>query len=172
MNPILRHAVRAAILLSAATAASSAAAADCDAVVAAYRKAEATKRYAVYEVDRIDRAPAGAPFSVSIDGTSWVRSYAADGSTGGWQKSGHLAAGEADALASREKSGRARCASLGDRKIGMITASGWRIGDGPKDPAAIDFWIDRATGLPVFHGMGSDNAGLRWAYGADVVAPK
>ncbi len=32
-------------------------------------------------------------------------------------------------------------------------------------------WISRSTGLPIFHGMGSDGGGLRWVNGPEVVAP-
>ena len=39
------------------------------------------------------------------------------------------------------------------------------------DPTAIDIWVGRATGLPVWHGMGSDGGGFRWVYGAAVVTP-
>ena len=84
------------------------------------------------------------------------------------------AGSEGAALKSCEQKGTARCEPLGERNVGRDAAVGYRIrnnakGDAP-DPTAIHMWISRATGLPLYHGLG-DDGGLRWVYGPEVVAP-
>ena len=161
--------LRAALGAIAATWA-SAACADCGPVIAAYAKAEATGRYAMYDVASLQAAPKGTPFQVDVGGAG----YTNFGDR--WQKGGGGDAGfEGSSLRKREGKGTVRCEPLGERKIGSETAVGYQIRNNEKgnapDPTAIHMWISRSTGLPVFHGMGSDGGGLRWVYGPTVVAP-
>ena len=159
--------------------ASSTAIAECKPVLAAYAKAEATKRYAIYEVDRIDAAPKGEPTIVAIGDVEYdpnlVRKTPIDIVKVGYVKSRHDPNREIDALKAREASGKGRCESLGERRLGNVTAVGYRIRDTApgrmSEVTAIDLWIDQATGLPVFHGMGSAGGGFHWTYGNAVVPP-
>jgi len=143
--------------------------ADCAPVIDAYAKAQATGRFAMYDVASLQAAPKGAPFHVEVGGAS----YTNFGDR--WQKGASGDAGsEGAALKSREQKGTARCEPLGERNVGRDAAVGYRIrnnakGDAP-DPTAIHMWISRATGLPLYHGLG-DDGGLRWVYGPEVVAP-
>ena len=153
-----------------------AARADCAPVLAAYAKAEATKRYAIYEVDRVDGAPKGPPIVVTIGADDYTQRYdhrsPLDVVPAGFAKGAHMPNRESDALQARERSGGAHCEPVGERKVGTTTTIGYRIhrhrGD---DPLAIDLLVDRATGLPFVHGMGLENGGFRWVYGSAVVAP-
>jgi hypothetical protein len=168
-----------ALLWCLATAFACAAHADCGPVIAAYGKADATKRFAIYEVDSITEVPKGEPFSVALGDVAYVQQYVRKGPLqvvkDGYKKGGHAAGFEADSLRSREKKGEVRCEPLGERKIGTEPAMGYQIRNNDKgsqtDYAAIHIWTSRATGLPLFHGMGSDGGGFRWVYGTDVVAP-
>jgi hypothetical protein len=143
--------------------------ADCGQVIEAYSKAEATGRYAMYDVDKITSAPKGQPFQVTIGSAGYV-------DVGGTYKNvGSSAGSEGSSLKAREQKGEVRCEPLGERKIGNDILVGYQIRNNDKgnrpDPTAIHMWVNRATGLPWFHGMGSDNGGLRWVYGPEVVAP-
>ena len=149
----------------------AAAHADCKPVLDAYAKAEATKRYALYDVKTIQAQPAGKPFHVDIGGVGYT-----DFGGGHYQNAGDGQAGdEGKSLKEDEQNGKKRCEPLGDRSIGDQAATGYRIRSTEKgklaDLTAIDMWVSKATGLPIFHGMGSDGGGQRWVYGSAVVAP-
>ena len=144
--------------------------ANCGAVLNAYEKAEATGRYAVFDVDGIASPAKGQPFQVTIGTAGYVNvggSYRRMG--------GGSAAAEATSLRTREQQGKVRCEPLGERKIGNEQAVGYQIRSNEtgtaSDPTAIHMWLSRSSGLPLFHGMGSDSGGLHWVYGADVQAP-
>jgi hypothetical protein len=147
--------------------------ASCEPIVAAYTKAEATGRYALFDVSSINAPAKGTPFQITVGNDGYID---AAGNSGTYQKtSAHIAASEGRSLEDREKQGKVRCESLGERKIGSESASGYAIrstekGNAP-DPMAIHMWISRATGLPVFHGMGSDDGGLHWVFGSAVALP-
>ncbi len=162
--------LRAVAIAVALTASSCAAHADCAPVIAAYAKAEATGRYAMFDVSSIDAAPKGKPFQVDVDGFAYTNMGSSYSKSGGGD-----AGAEGNSLRSREQKGTVRCEALGERRIGTETALGYRIRGNDKgnqpDPTAIHLWVSRASGLPLFHGMGSDGGGLRWVYGAEVVAP-
>ncbi len=160
-------------LLAAAVVAGFAARAqaDCKPVIDAYAKAEATRRYALYDVAGIQAAPKGKPFHVDIDGVGYT-----DFGGGHYKNAGNGQAGsEGDALKRNEQKGTTRCEPLGERQIGGEAAVGYQIRSNDKgaapDVTAIHLWIAKSTGLPIFHGMGSDSGGLRWVYGPAVVAP-
>jgi hypothetical protein len=153
--------------------------ADCSPVIAAYLKADATKRYALFDVDSLTAAPTGDPLSLTIGGASYTQKYVQKGPfeivKAGYQKGSSGAAFEASSLKSREQKGEVRCEPLGERKIGAEQVVGYRIRDNDKsgkpDVTAIEIWISRPTGLPLWHGMGSDAGGFRWVFGAGVSAP-
>jgi len=153
--------------------------ADCGPVIAAYIKADATKRYAVFDVDSLTAAPTGDPLSLTIGDVSYTQKYVKKGPfeivKAGYQKGSSGAAFEASSLKSREQKGEVRCEPLGERKIGAEQVVGYRIRDNDKsgkpDVTAIEIWISRPTGLPLWHGMGSDAGGFRWVFGAAVSAP-
>jgi hypothetical protein len=159
-----------------ALAAVGSAHAGCEPAIAAYDKADATQRYAVYDVEDIANAPKGDPLVVVIGDAEYAQQYdrKRNYAKAGYTKGGHTAGFEGRALKEREKNGRVRCEPLGERKIGSEAVLGYRIRDNKgsaPDPTAIELWVGRASGLPVFHGMGSDNGGFRWVFGAGVVAP-
>jgi hypothetical protein len=82
--------------------------------------------------------------------------------------------GEAKSLKTREGRG-ARCTARpwASARSAATRVVGHRIRSNDKgnDTTATDVWLSRATGMPVWHGMGSDGGGFRWFYGAAVAAP-
>lgn len=158
-------------------ASASAARADCAPVVAAYAKADSTRRFAMFDVDGIAKEPKGEPFMVVIGDVQYTPNIVKKGTLNyeldGF-KAGRYAVGyQADSLKEREKKGAVRCESLGERRIGAEQVIGYQIRSpgSAADPNAIHMWVSRATGLPLVHGMGSDDGMLRWVYGAAVVTP-
>ena len=175
MNPVLTLAASAAVLAALAGTAH----ADCAPVIAAFDKADATKRYAMYEVDSMAQAPKGDPFMVAIGDVEYRQKYERKGPLSivkaGFEKGGHAAGVEGRSIKEREKKGGLRCEPLGERKVGSEVALGYRIrnneGKEP-DPSATDVWISRASAVPLFTSVGgSDDGGFRWVYGSSVVAP-
>lgn len=159
-----------AVALNLGMALAGTAQADCGPVIAAYTKAEATGRYALFDVNSLTEAPKGQPFHVTIGGAGYINM----GET--YKKGGGSAGFEGSNLKNREKKGEARCEPLGERKIGAEQAIGYQIlrndnGKPAPDANAIDMWVNRSTGLPMFHGIGWTKGGLRWVYGAEVSAP-
>jgi hypothetical protein len=174
MNQTTTSALTAALFFSLA----SAARADCAPVLAAYAKADATKRFAMFDVDSLAATPKGEPFMISIGEDAYVPNMVRKGPLNfvmeGYKKSpSTFVRSEAASLKSREQKGEVRCEPLGERKIGAMAAVGYQIrnnkGTQPDD-TAIHMWVSRDTGLPIYHGMGSDG-GLRWVYGAAVTVP-
>ena len=144
--------------------------ADCAPVIAAYAKAEATGRYAMFDVDSIASTPKGAPFQVDIGNVGYT--HLGNGTY--TRRGGGDAGAEAGSVKSREQKGSIRCEPIGERRIGSEAARGYRIRANDKssqDPTAIHIWVATSSGLPLFHGMGSEDGGLRWVYGAEVAAP-
>ena len=152
--------------------------ADCGPVISAYGKADATRRFAMFDVETLAQVPKGEPFMVVIGDVRYtqniVRKSAIQFVIDGYKAAGYAAGFEAGSLKEREQKGVVRCEPLGERKIGSEAAIGYQIRKNDKgtqpDPNAIHMWVNRATGLPIYHGMGSDG-GLRWVYGAEVTAP-
>ena len=175
MKPVLMLAASAALVVALAGAAH----ADCGPVIAAFDKADATKRYALYEVDAMAQAPKGAPFLVVIGDVEYRQKYERKGPLSivkaGFEKVGHGSSVEGGIVKAREKKGDGRCEPLGERKIGSEAAMGYRIrNNNGKEPdlSATDMWISRASGTPLFTGVGgSDDGGFRWVYGSSVVPP-
>jgi hypothetical protein len=163
------------IVLSLAIAAVSCcstgvASADCSPVIAAYAKAESAGRYAIYGVSSLTAAPKQPAFAIVI-GRDLFMSPMEDGKY--TRSSGGVAASEGSSLKEREKAGKARCDVMPARPVGTEPATGYEISDTakPKDPYAIDFYVSKATGLPVWHGMGSDGGGFLWKFGDSIAAP-
>jgi hypothetical protein len=171
--------VRSALALGLAAACACPAYADCSAVISAYAKADATKRFAVLDVASIDAAPKGDTVIAVIGDTQYTPNIVRKGPlnfvTEGYNAGPYSPGIESGSLKDRERKGSVRCEPLGERKIGSEATAGYRVRSNDKgtqaDPTAIDIWVSRATGLPVWHGMGSDGGGFRWVYGAAVVAP-
>ena len=153
--------------------------ADCAAVIAAYTKADATHRFALFEVDSLAEAPKGDPLIVNIGQASFTQEYVRKGPLqfvkGGYRKGGYAEGSEAGSLKSREQKHEVRCEPLGERKIGTEPAIGYQIRSdsaaNQADPTAIHLWVSRSSGLPIFHGMGSDGGGFRWVFGPGVTEP-
>ncbi len=147
----------------------SAAHADCAPVIAAYAKADASGRYALFDVASMDAPPKGPAFQVTVGRAGYIF-------TGEKYKSigGGVAGSEGEALRAREKAGTSRCESIGEHSFGAEGAVGYRILDARAkslgDSAAINFYVSKSSGLPVYHAMGKD-VGWRWAYGPTVVLP-
>jgi hypothetical protein len=175
-SPSLLRAVGAVALLGVVHVAH----ADCDPVVAAYAKAAATKHYAVFEVDRFEQAPKGEPFSVTIGDTEYVENYVQKSPISivkaGYKKDhGDGATREMGMLKTNAAKGQSICNPLGDRRLGTASVTGYRIVDKSlgslANTMAIEMWIDKSSGLPLWHGVGSDGGGFRWAYGDAAKAP-
>jgi len=172
-------ALRSALALGLAAACVCSAQADCGPVISAYTKADATKRFAVLDVASIDAAPKGDTVIAVIGDVQYTPNIVRKGplnfATEGYNAGSYTPGNESGSLKDRERKGSVRCESLGERKIGSEAAIGYRVRSNDKgtqaDPTAIDIWVGRATGLPVWHGMGSDGGGFRWVYGAAVVTP-
>ena len=150
----------------------------CEPLIAAYDKADATQRYALYEVDAFAQAVKGDPLVVVIGDSEYAQQY--DSKKGyaknGYLKTSHRQGFEGGRLKDNEKRGSMRCEPLGERKIGSEAVVGYRTSDATKkkgtpDPSAMDVWVSKATGLPLVHGMASEDGGFRWVYGSAVVAP-
>lgn len=175
MNQTSTFALATAFLATAAAAVR----ADCGPVLAAYAKAEVTKRFALFEVDSLAGPSKGEAFMVSVGDVSYVQNWVIKGPLNyvmdGYKRSGSpYVRSESDSLKSREQKGTVRCEPLGERKIGAEQAVGYQIRNNNKgngaDETAIHMWVSRAAGLPIYHGMGSEG-GWRWVYGAAVTAP-
>jgi hypothetical protein len=157
-----------------------AAQADCKPVIAAYGKADATKRFAIYEVDSLDQAPKGEPMFVTIGDVKYSEHDVQKGPLNivkdGYTKGGASAGFEANSLRTDEQKGKMKCAPIADRKIGSEAAAGYHVGSANGggnglDPGAYDIWISRATGLPLVYSPYPDSGGFRYVYGDQVVAP-
>jgi hypothetical protein len=174
-----RSALRRALVIGVAATFGCTVQADCGPLIAAYGKADATKRYALYEVDSIAQAPKGEPMIVTMGNVEYTQNLVGKSAlqivTDGYKKGGHASGFEADSLRSREQKGEVRCEPLGERQVGADQAIGYQIRNNDKgnepDFAAIDVWLNRSTGLPLFHGMGSDGGGFRWVFGPGVLQP-
>ena len=158
----------------------TAAHADCKPVIAAYGKADATKHYAIYEVDKLDQAPKGEPMFIIIGDVKYtenlVKKGAFDFVKDGYTKGGAGTGFEANSLRTDEQKGKMKCAPIPDRTIGGEVAAGFHVGStsggsGGLDPGAYDMWVSRATGLPIIYSPDPDSGGFRYVYGNQVVAP-
>jgi hypothetical protein len=171
--------LRSTLAIGLAGACVCSAQADCAPVISAYTKADATKRFAVLDVSSIDAAPKGDTVMTVIGDTQYTPNIVRKGPlnfvTEGYKAGPYSAGIESGSLKDRERKASVRCEPFGERKIGSEAAVGYRVRSNDKgaqdDPTAIDVWVSRATGLPVWHGMGSDGGGFRWVYGAAVIAP-
>ena len=143
-------------------------------MIDAYGKADASKRFAMFNID--SQEPEGEPFMVVIGDVQYTPNVVRKGplqfETDGFKAAPYSAGVEARSLKEREKKGAVRCDLLGERKIGAEQALGYQIRSpgNAADPTAIHLWVSRSTGLPLVHGMGSDDM-LRWVYGTAVAAP-
>lgn len=158
----------------------AAALADCKPVIAAYAKADATRRFAIYEVDSLDQVPKGEPMFITIGDVKYSENLVKKGPMNyvkdGYTKGGAAAGFEANSLRTDEQQGKMKCTPLPDRKFGGEMAAGYHVGStesGPYglDPGAYDFWVSRATGLPIVYTPDPESGGFRYVFGNQVVAP-
>lgn len=154
--------------------------ADCKPVIAAYAKADATRHFAIYEVDSFDQVPKGEPMFITIGDVkyteNWVRKSPLDFVKDGYTKGGAGTGFEANSLRTDEQKGKMKCTPLPDRKIAGEAAAGYHVGsaagsNGGLEPGAYDFWVSRATGLPIIYTLDPDSGGFRYVFGNQVVAP-
>lgn len=153
--------------------------ADCKPVIAAYSAADATRHFALYNVDSMTQPPKGEPIRVVIGETDYlendVRKGALEIVKDGYKKLPFVPGFEAKSVRDDETKGRVRCESLGERKVGAEVLIGYEVRSNDKgnapDPYANDLWVNKRTGLPAWYGMGSDGEGFRWVYGAQAIAP-
>jgi hypothetical protein len=157
------------VILPAATAL-----ADCKPVIAAYSKADATRRFAIYEVDSLDAAPKGEPMIVVIGDMQFTENLNAKNPLkmvkDGYTKGGVTSYHQGDSVRTDEQTGKIQCTPLPDRKVAGEAAAGYHVGSAKKgggtDWSAYEIWVSRATGLVLSH-----HEGFRWVYGNQVVAP-
>ena len=148
--------------------------ADCKPVIAAYAAADATRRFALYNVDNMTQSPRGEPIRVVIGDTDFLENDVSKGPLSimkyGYKKTPFVPGFEAKATRDKEREGRSRCEPLGEKNVGTEALIGYRVRSNDKgnapDPFASEIWVSRKTGLPVW----SDD-GIRWVYGAQVIAP-
>jgi hypothetical protein len=154
--------------------------ADCKPVIAAYGKADATKRYAIYAVDSLDQAPKGAAITIVIGDVKYTEHDVQKGPLNivmdGYTKGGAAPGSDANALRTDEQKGKMKCAPLPQRKVAGEAASGYHVGSadrgsGSLDPFGYDIWVSVATGLPIVNAPESSTGGFRYVYGNQVVAP-
>jgi hypothetical protein len=156
--------------------ASYAAQADCGPVIAAFQKADATERFAWFEVTDVNQTPNGDPIMVTIGDVSYVPVEAGPKFKGKYQATGFLNGVLGDSLKRREGDGRASCKPLADRTLRGEPAVGFNVTGGVSisnsGASSEDIWISRSTGLPIIQGMDSTgHGGVVWIYGAAVSAP-
>jgi hypothetical protein len=172
----LRHALALAVLAAFAGVVH----ADCKPVIAAYVKADATKRFAIYEVDNLDQAPKGEPMFITIGEVKYTENLVKKSPLNfvkdGYTKGGASAGFEANSLRTDEQKGKMKCAPIADRKFGGDVAAGYHVGSadvtgGGFDPGSYDIWVSRATGLPIVYAPDPDSGGFRWVFGNQVNAP-
>jgi len=153
--------------------------ADCRPVIAAYSAADATRHFALYNVDSMTQAPKGEPIRVVVGDTDYlendVRKGALEIVKDGYKKLPFVPGFEAKSVRVDEERGRVRCEPLGERTVGADVLIGYEVRSNNKgnvpDPYANDLWVNKRTGLPAWYGMGSDGEGFRWVYGVQAVAP-
>lgn len=169
----MRYVKRIAMMQLCAAILAGAAHADCGPVIAAFQKADATGRFAWFEVSDINQAPKGDPLMVSIDETSYVPVRGVAQYKGKYQATGFLTGVLASSLIRRERDGKASCKPLTDRTIRGQAALGFNVTGGTPignaSQSSEDVWIGRDTGLPIVQSMDStDHDGVVWVYGAAV----
>jgi hypothetical protein len=169
-----------ALVVGLAALPMTAAHADCKPVIAAYGKADATRHFAIHEVDKLDQAPKGEPMFIVIGDVKYtenlVRKGAFDFVKDGYTKGGAGAGVEANSLRTDEQKGKIKCTPIPDRTIGGEVAAGFHVGStsggsSGLDPGAYDMWVSRATGLPIIYSLDPESGGFRYVYGNQVVAP-
>jgi hypothetical protein len=183
---ISRHSLQAAnaaslfiLALLATVVPIAAARADCQPVIAAFLKADATKRFAMYNVDSLDGVAKGEPMFVTIGDVKYSENNVQKGLTivtDGFTKGAPSYGFEANALRKDEQKGKLKCKQTADRKIAGDPAVSYHVGstDGGVygvDPGAFDLWISKKTGLPLIYSLDPDTGGFRYVYGDQVVAP-
>jgi hypothetical protein len=158
----------------------AAALADCKPVIAAYAKADATRRFAIYEVNSLDQVPQGEPMFITIGDVKYTENLVRKGPMNfvkdGYTKGGAATGFEANSLRTDEQKGKMKCVPLPDRKFAGEAAAGYHVGSadggsGGLDPGAYDFWVSRATGLPIVYTPDPESGGFRYVFGNQVVAP-
>ncbi len=154
--------------------------ADCKPVIAAYEKADATKRFAIYVVDSLDEVPKGEPMFITVGDVKYsenlVKKSALNYVKDGYTKGPAMAGFEAGSLRTDEQKGEKKCAPTADRKFGAEVAAGYHVGSArggsnSLDPGAFDMWVSRTTGLPIIYSPDPDSGGFRFVFGSQVVAP-
>ena len=152
---------------------------DCKPVIAAYSAADATRHFAIYNVDSMAQAPKGEPIRVVVGDTDYLENDVRKGPLkivkDGYKKLPFVPGFEAKSVRDDETKGRVRCESLGERNVGAEVLIGYEVRSNDKgnalDPYANDMWVSKKTGLPAWYGMGSDGEGFRWVYGAQAITP-
>lgn len=153
--------------------------ADCKPVIAAYSAADATRHFAIYNVDSMTQAPQGEPIRVVLGDADFlendVRKGALEIVKDGYKRLPFVPGFEAKSVREDEQKGKVRCESLGERNVGAEVLIGYEVRSNDKgsapDPYANDLWVNKKTGLPAWFGMGSDGGGFRFVYGSQVIAP-
>jgi hypothetical protein len=150
--------------------------ADCGPVIAAFEKADATGRFAWFEVADVNQTPTGDPIMVTIGDVSYVPVEAGPKFKGKYQTTGILQGVLGASLQRRESDGRASCKPLDDRTLRGEPAMGFNVNGGTPigntGSSSEDIWISRGSGLPIIQGMDSAiHGGVLWVYGDAVSAP-
>ena len=135
--------------------------ANCNALIDALEKAQSQERLAQYEVAGRNVAPQGQPRLVRI-GKSEYMGYSVGERISHYER--HDSVGN-PVLRALKRSPQARCASADDSYRG---AAALKVqSDTP--PATV--WIDKRSGLPVYHEINGFDGGYAWTYGDAVKEP-
>lgn len=144
------------------------ASANCNALVEALEKAQSQERLAQYEVAGRSVAPQGQPRLVRI-GKSEYMGYSVGDRISHYER--HDSTGN-PILRALKRSPQARCASTDDTYRGTATLKVQF--DNPAAPPSMNpntVWIDKRSGLPVYHEVNGVDGGFAWAYGDAVKEP-
>jgi hypothetical protein len=142
--------------------------ANCAALLAALDKADAQPRMAMVDVDSPDRAPTAKPEFMRIDKTVYTPM------AGGWHTSQATGNSLATQIRAAQTQASGDCQSAGSGAVRGAPVDKVRF-DSPSrqnSTGAATIWIDRKSGLPVYHEFAKlSGGGFAWTYGAAVALP-
>ena len=158
------------VVASVAASFPTQATADCNALLDALQKADAHDRLAQYEVERADAPLPSNPALVRIGKTEYV-AMSVGGRVSHYERHDSPAGGNPiGALRRGAKDGNAKCQSAGSGTVHGSAADKIRV-EGKALPQ-MTVWIDKRSGLPLYHEVPALGIGYAWAFGDAVKEPK
>lgn len=142
--------------------------AGCASLLAALEKADAQPRMAMVDVDSPDQAPTAKPEFMRIDKTVYTQM------AGGWHTSPATGNSLTTQIRAGQTEGNGDCQSAGSGTVRGVAADKVRFDrpSGQRSTGAATIWIDRKSGLPLYHEFAKlSPGGFAWTYGAAVALP-